>query len=126
MDLTRTYYLSANLTASPYKLEYIYRTPDTDSNPMRRFLVATAAFRALTEGAVEGKTTDGQPLYISSSMNEVLLRNPFLITDFTNALITAQREGLPDARKGLMCAWHVHELTPKCRKEAPAEPWEGE
>lgn len=55
MDLTRNYYATEHMSASPYRLEYIYAYTAT-SNPMRRFLVSTAAFRALAEGDAEGES----------------------------------------------------------------------
>ncbi|KAK6434057.1 hypothetical protein LTR95_009760 [Oleoguttula sp. CCFEE 5521] len=42
MDLIRGYYAQHSLTAAPYRLEYVYKNTDT-INPMRTFLVSTAA-----------------------------------------------------------------------------------
>ncbi|KAK3117760.1 hypothetical protein LTR53_000570 [Teratosphaeriaceae sp. CCFEE 6253] len=42
MDLFRSYYHSADMTAPPYRLQYIYACTTSD-NPMRAFLVASAA-----------------------------------------------------------------------------------
>nr|POE54332.1 succinate dehydrogenase assembly factor 2, mitochondrial [Quercus suber] len=53
MDLVRNYYATEHISASPYRLEYIY-TYTSGPNPMRRFLVSTAAFRALAEERSEG------------------------------------------------------------------------
>jgi hypothetical protein len=50
-DLVRFYYRAANMTAPPYRLEYVYRqTPDP--NRMRRFLVSTVAYRLICEGEI--------------------------------------------------------------------------
>ena len=45
MDLMRAHYAVANLTAPPYRIEYIYTY--AEGSPMQGFLLATAAHRCM-------------------------------------------------------------------------------
>ncbi|KAF1989791.1 hypothetical protein K402DRAFT_326487 [Aulographum hederae CBS 113979] len=101
MDLIRRYYRGANMTAPAYRLEYVYENTDED-NLMRRFLVVTAAYRALCEGR------------ISESVQEVVEKGGPLASDFVKALCGLHGNGLVDVRRGSSCAWHTHEGGAKC------------
>lgn len=90
MDLVRRYYASDNMTATPYRLEYIYTYTHEPDCLMRRFLVETAAVRCTYEGAV------------SESMRGVLAK-PDLEMDFMDALIRVGKEEYTDARHGSRC-----------------------
>lgn len=110
MDLVRTYYRTANMTAPAYRLEYIYAETQ-GSNEMRRFMTYTAAYRALCEGAVSG------------SIKEALAKFPQLSADFATALIECHKSQLADCRRGQDCAWHVHLETVRCKAKS-VEPWQ--
>nr|POF01036.1 hypothetical protein CFP56_20984 [Quercus suber] len=111
-----------HITSSPYRLEYIY-TYTPGPNPMRRFLISTAAFRALTEIDPEGTSSTSEPTYLSAVMQNVLAANTTLTQDYLNAMIHLHRNDMPDARHGSACAWHEHTSTKKCQ-ERPREVWE--
>ncbi|WPH01459.1 Hypothetical protein R9X50_00430500 [Acrodontium crateriforme] len=105
MDLTRDFYRDKNLSASPHRLEYIYRNvPSSDA--MRRFLVATAAYRLLVEKSGEHNNTGQVAASVASSsaaIEATVDRDPFLADDLQRALVHLSREGLPDPRRGLHC-----------------------
>ncbi|TKA83960.1 hypothetical protein B0A55_00231 [Friedmanniomyces simplex] len=114
IDLIRAYYATGNLTAPPYRLQYIYTYTPT-ANPLRKFLVATAAWRALYGGEAGGG--------ISDAMKEVLGADRALAGDFMQALVVLGRDAGKDPRRGGRCVWHLHEGTRKC-EEGGVEPWE--
>ncbi|KAF2485339.1 hypothetical protein BDY17DRAFT_293393 [Neohortaea acidophila] len=127
MDLVRDYYREQNMTAAPYRLEYIY-TITHGPNHMRAFLVSTAAFRLLEEHSKSPAVTEPTPAssgnaFISESMREVLSKNAELSVDFANELVNLHRNGEHDARRGSDCHWHVHTHTQACPAEK-TEPWQ--
>lgn len=109
MDLFRTYYAETGMTAPPFRLQYIF-TYTAEPNPMRRFLVETAAWRSIYGG--EG---------ISEAMKEVL-GDRTMAVDYMEALVKLGKDSGADPRGGGHCAWHVHERTRKC--EETVEPWQ--
>jgi hypothetical protein len=110
MDAVRSYYRSANMTAPPYRLKYIYdNTPAP--NKMRQFLVTTAAYRGLCEGG------------LSDEMRDVLAKGGDLAVDFIQAQVKLHAEGLGDVRKGSDCTWHEHVETRACKKQV-SEAWQ--
>ena len=129
MDLVRHYYAEQSMTAPAYRLEYIY-TYTHSPNPMRKFLVSTAAYRALEEAP---RITSTHPMaqeafhapgsHISESIKHVLIKNPEMATDFVEELIKLHRDGEHDARHGVDCLWHEHQQTAKCALQR-VEPWQ--
>lgn len=107
MDLVRTYYATHSLTAPPYRLEYIYKSLP-DSNPMRAFVLSSAAWRAVHE----------PPL--SESMKALLAKNGALAADFVEAILKHAQDPVYDVRATEACEWHVHHLTPPCDPPASA------
>ena len=91
MDLIRYYYRSAEMTAPPYRLDYIYDHTHS-ANLMRAFLVSTAAYRVLCEDA------------ISDVMLDVVRKGGDRAVDFTEQLVKLHADGLVDARRGDDCA----------------------
>jgi BTB/POZ domain len=112
IDLVRFYYRSANMTAPPYRLDYIYEQTSAPNN-MRTFLVSTAAYRVLCEGTV------------SEAMKSVVRKGGDLAIDFAELLVKLHADGLTDARRGSDCTWHVHEETSACKKKR-AEAYEAD
>jgi len=111
MDTIRHYYASENMTATPFRLEYIYTFTHEAECLMRRFLVETAAVRCVAEGGV------------SAALRGVLSKQEEMEGDFMDALIRVGKEEYVDARHGPECAWHRHEVTQACVAE-PAEAWQ--
>ena len=103
MDLIRDYYAVENMTASPFRLEYIYQYT-SGPNLMRKFLVSTAAFRSLAEKSVEGTAADGSVEYLSTSMKSMITKNGDFCVDFVDSLVRLYRLALPDPRHGIACA----------------------
>lgn len=68
LDLIRHYYASQNMTAPAYRLEYIYQMTHGD-NAMRRFMINTAAFRALEEAPRQEITAANPMLHKTVSLN---------------------------------------------------------
>ncbi|KAK1068975.1 hypothetical protein LTR74_005238 [Friedmanniomyces endolithicus] len=114
IDLIRAYYAAGDLTAPPFRLQYMYTFAPTP-NPLRKFLVATAAWRTLYGGEADGGLSD--------SMKEVLGGDKTLAVDFMQELVVLGKDASKDPRKGSRCAWHLHEGTKKCVEDG-AEPWE--
>lgn len=113
MDLLRGYYHRENMTAPAFRLEYIYANTD-GPNPMREFLVTTAAYRAMVE----------KPEGISESVKGVLRGGGEAAVDFVLALVTLHNNDRVDVRKGDECKWHEHEMTAKCKPWGGFQPWE--
>ncbi|KAK7542144.1 uncharacterized protein J3D65DRAFT_664565 [Phyllosticta citribraziliensis] len=76
-----------------------------NSNQMRRFLVATAAYRYLCEREPR----------LSDAMRGVISRGGDLAVDFAEAMAALHQNQVSDARKGSDCAFHEHKETPVCR-----------
>jgi len=91
MDTFRHYYAAENMTATPYRLEYIYAYTHEPECLMRRFLVETAALRCTAEESV------------SEALRGVLVGKEVLQMDFMNALIRVGREDYEDGRHGAAC-----------------------
>ncbi|KAI7505862.1 hypothetical protein KC367_g366 [Hortaea werneckii] len=132
MDLIRTHYHAADLTAPPYRLEYI--STYAPGSPMQRFLFSTAAYRCLASSSPAtppsavsgGAASSSSDPAISEAMKTMFLKNPGLAVEFVETLVRVHREGCRDARKGLSCPeWHVHERTKVCPRGF-VEAWEGE
>ncbi|KAI7570625.1 hypothetical protein KC343_g2069 [Hortaea werneckii] len=134
MDLIRTHYHTADLTAPPYRLEYI--ATYAPRSPMQRFLFSTAAYRSLASSSSSSSSSASAPLSsndsassdpaISDAMKTMFLKCPNLAVEFIESLVKVHREGCRDARKGLSCPeWHVHERTKVCPKGF-VEAWEGD
>ncbi|KAI6813107.1 hypothetical protein KC340_g16680, partial [Hortaea werneckii] len=111
----RTHYHTADLTAPPYRLEYI--SLYAPGSPMQRFLFSTAAYRCLASSSSSSTATSPsagpspEPA-ISEAMRTMFLKTPSLAVEFIETLVKVHREGCRDARKGLSCPeWHVHERT---------------
>ncbi|KAK7550898.1 hypothetical protein IWX49DRAFT_498606, partial [Phyllosticta citricarpa] len=108
LDLVRAYYRAGNMTAPAHRLEYLYDAttiPNVNSNPMRRFLVATAAYRYLCEREPR----------LSDAMRGVISRGGDLAVDFAEAMAALHQNQIGDVRKGSDCAFHEHKETPVCR-----------
>lgn len=116
MDLVRAYYRHQSMTAPAFRLEYIY-TMTKLPNPMRNFLVQTAAFRALCE------SPPAPGVYLSESIKGVVSKSADLAVDLPEALIKLSRNDIADPRKGDNCKWHEHSDGKFC-KPTIAEPYE--
>jgi hypothetical protein len=102
MDRIRAYYRSANMTAPPFRLEYLYSATD-GPNKMKAFLVATAAYRVGCEG------------HLSEVMKDVVGKGGELAVNFVDALLKLLKEdGEGDVRVGSDCLWHEHSNTMVC------------
>ena len=112
MDLTRSHYSAADLTAPSYRLEYIKAfAPKT---LMYHFLLSTAAFRCMT-------SNDNPP--ISQSLRGTLQKDAEMQADFMDEMIRIHKNDGLDVRHGVSCPeWHVHEVTKVCVHEN-TEPW---
>jgi hypothetical protein len=100
-DLVRTYYREKNMTAPPFRLNYIYEhTPEPCA--MRRFLVATAAYRVLHQGG------------LSNVMKDLIEAGGQLAVDLTDQMARMHRDRVPDPRVGLNCAYHDHDMQGGC------------
>ncbi|EMC92479.1 hypothetical protein BAUCODRAFT_126461 [Baudoinia panamericana UAMH 10762] len=129
MDHIRAYYASADMSASPYRLEYIYAYT-SQPNLMRTFLVETAAWRVLNEGSSttpSGATGElGERGGVSPALFEVLEKGGReLREDFVRALVKFGRdEGqeAEDPRRGLRRDWHVG--VERGDEGEMLEPWE--
>ncbi|KAF2435661.1 hypothetical protein EJ08DRAFT_284266 [Tothia fuscella] len=112
MDQVRWYYRTANVTAPSCWLEYIYSaTPGP--NKMRQFLVATAAYRVMSEGVLSG------------GLKSTLAKGGEIAIDFIQAQITNMRDGTRDVRRGNDCFWHVHRESRFCTNQI-SEVWHQE
>ncbi|EME46570.1 hypothetical protein DOTSEDRAFT_70548 [Dothistroma septosporum NZE10] len=96
VDLMRSYYRHENMTAPAYRMEYTY-TYTKGPNQMRRFLVASAAYRALCEAPTQPEA------HLSDSMRALMMAQPELAADFAEALIALHKSNLADPRKGPAC-----------------------
>lgn len=111
LDLVRHYYASQNMTAPAYRLEYIYRYTHGD-NMMRRFMIDTAAFRAIEEAPRQEITAQNPMLHktfyapgshVSESIKSVIAKNPEIAVDFVETLVRLHCNNDKDARHGLDC-----------------------
>ena len=125
MDLVRHYYHAERMTAPPFRLEYIYSSTSSP-NPMREFLVTTAAYRVLSKGLPESENvgyTFKQTEPVSDSLHSVLRGGGDVAPDFVDKLVFLTKHDMDDPRKGNDCQWHEHTEgefgTVKCRA------WEG-
>ena len=109
MDLIRTHYACDDLTAPPYRIEYIY-TYAVDS-PMQGFLLATAAHRC-----ARGKERPA----VSDTLYAVLAKGE-MMREFIEYLV---HNSEVDVRHGSKCAWHAHDVTPVCGPQGPGEAWQ--
>jgi hypothetical protein len=102
LDRIRAYYRSANMTAPPFRLEYIYSATE-GPNKMKEFLVATAAYRVGCEGG------------LSDIMKGVVVKGGDLAVNFVDALLKLLKEDAEgDVRIGPDCIWHEHISTMVC------------
>ena len=113
MDLVRHYYHQEDMTAPAFRLFYVYSVTE-GPNMMKQFLVTTAAYRALAENEKPGGP--------SASLKAVLKRGGDVASDFAQALIRLVKNDKEDVRKGNECAWHEHNVTPKCKAFEGFEP----
>ena len=99
------------MTAPAYRLEYVYHYTQGD-NMLRRFMVDTAAFRALEEAPRQEITATNPMLHktfyapgshVSESIKGVIAKNPEIAADMVEALVKLHRNGDKDARHGLAC-----------------------
>jgi len=105
VDLVRHYYRISNMTAPPYRLDYVYGHT-TGANKMRTFLASTVAYRMMREANV------------SDAMRHVIHKGGNLATDLMETVIKFHKDGLTDAREGGDCIWHDHLETPVCKTMA--------
>jgi hypothetical protein len=106
MDLVRHYYRTANITAPPYRLDFVY---ENTRGPcaMRRFLIDTAAYRVLVEGR------------LSEVMRQMVRAGGDVSEDLLSEVLRYHVEGLVDVRQGPDCAWHDHKETVACATRIP-------
>jgi hypothetical protein len=96
MDMIRHYYASQDMTASTFRIEYIYAYTH-DSNLMRSFLLSTAAYCAL----VEALKSSPEPLAIA--LRDLLAKNNEITLDFIDSMLSLQKSHLADPRAGAKC-----------------------
>lgn len=123
MDLVRRYYREQNMTAPPFRLEFIY-SRTTGANPMRRFLATTAAYRALC-GDQNAENSEGG---ITEQMKKLLVKGGDIVADYIEALLWlikgSTADEYQDVRRGDDCVWHEHETTKKCEPAPAPEPYD--
>lgn len=110
MDTVRHYYHQEQMTAPPFRLDYIYANT-SGPNKMKEFLVATAAYRVLAKGLPESYNvgyTFKQTEPISDSLEGVLRGGGDVAPDFVDQLILLARDDMEDPRTGDDCRWHEH------------------
>ncbi len=103
LDGIRAYYRAANMTAPACRLEYAYAATQ-GPNPLRRFLVATAAYRLLCD-----------PAPMQEDLRELLAKGGDLAVDFVECLVRLRKGGLGDVRAGSDCVFHEHVVTERCK-----------
>ncbi|KAI9710703.1 MAG: hypothetical protein M1820_002536 [Bogoriella megaspora] len=113
VDRIRNYYRRENLTAPPYRLEYIYENTDQPC-ALREFFTETAAYRVLCEPTKGG---------LADATAGVVAEGGDLAVDFVNALAKMHWNDVEDVRRGNGCRFHVHEDGERCAPVA-AEPWQ--
>lgn len=118
MNLCRGYYRRNGMTAPAYRLEYIYAVTDRP-NPMRRFLMETAAFRCLCDGPVASGSN------MSDTIRELISKGGTIAIDLAEALIVLSKNGTEDVRKKPDCKYHEH-VTSKMCEEVPVEAYMAE
>jgi hypothetical protein len=101
MDLVRRYYRDQDMTSPPFRLVFVFKNTDGPC-AMRNFLVATSAYRLLTQGHLSQVVTDlvesgGE---LAGCLMEMILR--------------LYAEGVWDPRTRSDCVWHEHKNTPIC------------
>ena len=107
MDAVRHYYSQEQMTAPPFRLDYIYANT-SGPNKMKDFLVATAAYRVLSKGLPESDSvgyTFKQTEPVSDSLKGVLRGGGDVAPDFVDKLILLARNDMEDPRKGDDCKW---------------------
>ena len=129
MDLVRHYYHSQSMTAPPFRVEYVYANT-SGSNYMRDFLVATAAYRALSKGHGDDDSSmdPSNPDALSEGLKDALRGGGDLPVDFCEELVERSKDEMEDPRKGDNCKWHQHSEGPfgtmKCAKWSGFEAYE--
>lgn len=121
VNLVRWYYREESMTAPAFRVEYMYNNTKED-NYMRRFLVNTAAYRALCGDENAENTGKG----ITESMMNLLRKGGDVASDYAEALVYLHKNHLADPRVGDDCHWHEHETTPQCAPAPAPEPWEAD
>ncbi|KAF2757698.1 hypothetical protein EJ05DRAFT_501222 [Pseudovirgaria hyperparasitica] len=125
MDAIREYFRLRNLAATPFRIEYLYKSlPNGEGDLMKKFLLQTVAWRLTKEGPSTGfKSAPPEPLSIwvkentasnarslSPSFLHMLDRNHDICRDFcivmSNVSIVG-RDAMKDARQGPTEKWHV-------------------
>jgi hypothetical protein len=101
IDLVRVYYRNKDMTAPPFRLNFIYQHT-TGDNAMRRFLVASAAYRVLKRGNV------------SNVMRDIISAGGQLPVDLVKEMVKMYSAAVEDPRQGPNCAWHDHTINGNC------------
>ena len=105
MDLVRHYYHAESMTAPAFRVQYVYANT-SGANMMRKFLVATAAYRVMSKGHSESHDEDENVKgtgMISESMKNTLRGGGDLAVDFVCKLIELSKDDMEDPRKGPDC-----------------------
>ena len=121
MDVMRRWFRENDTTASPFRVQTIY-DGTTGDNKMRKFLIMTAAYRALcgSKNPNNSQWANG----VSDSMKKLLRPGGDLAVDYCEALVFLATHDLEDPRQGEDCFWHDHEDSPVCTPAASPEPWD--
>jgi hypothetical protein len=101
VDLIREYYRNNNMTAPPFRLVFIYQHTVGD-NALRRFLVASAAYRVLKKGDV------------SNIMQDIISTGGQLAVDLVKRMVKMHSTGIIDPREGSNCVWRDHDPNKIC------------
>jgi len=121
IDVVRRWYRENDTTASPFRVKTIY-DGTTGPNKMRKFLVMTAAYRALcgSKNPNNSQWNNG----VSESMAKILMPGGELVVDYAEALVFLATHDLEDPREGEDCFWHTHDDSPVCPPAEAPEPWD--
>ena len=81
LETVKQYYIEGGMTAPPYRLEYAYQyTNPAIPDPMREYLVQSAASRVLVDGTLSG------------SMRDLVAKGGQLSVDLILAILSGRKE----------------------------------
>lgn len=101
MDNIRHYYRDEKHTASPFRIEYVYKFT-TEHDYMRNFVTTTAATRCVKAG----KITPG--------IRQLLEKGGQFPSEFAQRILEYLRDPKIDVRLSPDCAWHTHKYSDAC------------
>lgn len=108
IDQVRKYYRARDMTAPPFRLDFIFKNT-TGPCSMRTFLIATAAYRLLKEG------------HLSQVMTDLVQAGGELPSCLMEMILRLNKGGIWDPRSGPDCVWHEHKITSPCLSKEHTE-----